>query len=386
MEAKPNQNGGNASPSRRNESSGSLFADESSGFDSALLLSLVFSLPDALILVSLPEREIAAFNPAAERIFGYSADEVLGQSSRILHVNEASFRRFGREGERALEEEGVFRGRFRMRSADGEILETEHTLCLVDDRRKEPRYAVNLLRDVTEQVERERELKDQRRTLQGLNRRLQRAQEEERRRISRDLHDHMGQELTSLELGLRALEPVVEEPAMKQRLDHCRRTIERLEGVVRSMTLELRPPMLDDLGLVPAARWYLGHRLRDAEIEKELVVPGPVGSLRDEVQTTAFRVLQESLNNVIRHADASRVEVRIEVLAGELHLQVADDGRGFELDEGHQPRATGESFGLVGMAERAEQLSGELAIETEPGGGTRVMLRLPLGAETGAQP
>lgn len=384
METDPDQSG-------QNDSSGRLFDDESTGFDSALLLSLVSSLPDALVLVAVPERTIAAFNPAAERVFGYPPDEVLGRSTRLLHVDEESFRRFDRESQRVLAREHIYRGRFQMRSADGRIFDTEHTVCLVDEGKGEPRYAVSLVRDVTEQVEREETLREQRRMLRKLNRRLQEAQEEERRSLSRDLHDHMGQELTSLDLGLRALASQAEKERVgsekaKEIVGECRRTVKRLEDLVRSIMVDLRPPMLDDLGLVPAARWYLGHRLKDAEIEPELVVPGPVGALRDEVQTAAFRVLQESLSNVIRHAGASRVEVRIEILGGDLHLQVADDGKGFALDESTGRQADSESLGLMGMAERAEFLGGDLAIDTEPGRGTRVMLRLPLSEETGAEP
>ena len=209
-------------------------------------------------------------------------------------------------------------------------------------------------------------------------RQLVTAEEVERRRISRELHDTLGQRVTGLLLGLRALRS---DPGDAARVTD----LERLAGLVahdmHHLAVELRPPALDNLGLVPAARSHLDEWSRRFGVACDFHAGGMDGArLPAEVETTIYRVLQEGLNNVAKHAGATRVGVVLERRGGSLQMILEDDGRGFPVDEaGAAPRPT-HRLGLLGMRERVGLVGGELEIESRPGSGTTLFVRLPAAA------
>jgi PAS domain S-box-containing protein len=211
--------------------------------------------------------------------------------------------------------------------------------------------------------------------LEQLSRRLVQVQEEERRYLALELHDEIGQVLTALRLSLDVEDPALPEPA-RERLDKAKRIVEVLTAKVRNLSLDLRPTLLDDLGLLPALLWYLRRYTEQTGVRVDFRHAGLSGRrFPYETETAAYRIVQEALTNVARHAGVPDVGVQAWVHEGGLHLQVEDAGRGFALRG--EPAA---SSGLSGMRERARLAGGELTITTEPGEGVQVQAVLPIGA------
>lgn len=221
--------------------------------------------------------------------------------------------------------------------------------------------------------------------LHVLSGRLFQIQEDERRHLARELHDHIGQALTAAKIDLQAAQGSVAGTALGGRLNEGVGRLEHLLQQVRQLSIELRPPLLDDLGLVPALRSYLDQQAQRAGFRAEFVADPALGRVEPELETACFRVAQEALTNVVRHARARTVRVELHRAPEALHLLVRDDGIGFEL-AGAQGRAErGESLGLMGMRERVALLGGELDVRSEPGHGTEVHAFFPVAPRAAAQ-
>lgn len=234
---------------------------------------------------------------------------------------------------------------------------------------------------LTEEVRR-RQLAESVRT--GLLRRLTTAQEDERSRIARELHDQMGQYLAALGVGLRVIAGSVPPgSAVAEQLARLREMTEVVGREAHRLAVELRPAILDDVGLEAAARNYLDEWSDRAGVETDFCCDIRRERLARAVETTVYRILQEALTNVLKHAEAKRVGVVLRQDGGELHLIVEDDGRGFDSDRATE-RADGR-LGLLGMAERVSQLAGRLAIDSEPGRGTTVVVRIPVAMDPGGR-
>jgi signal transduction histidine kinase len=210
-------------------------------------------------------------------------------------------------------------------------------------------------------------------------RQITRAQENERKRIARDAHDETAQILVALSRRLDALmaSPELPHTAFKKHLEGVRElTTDALQSV-RRFSQDLRPPVLDDLGFVPAIRG-LTRNLEEAGVETELRVSGSPYRLSPEEELVLFRIAQESLNNVRRHADASRAEVLVSFNHDSVQMVVEDDGQGFDAPNKFIDLVASGKLGLIGMHERARILGGTLRIESEPGEGTSVMVDAPV--------
>ena len=210
-------------------------------------------------------------------------------------------------------------------------------------------------------------------------REISRAQEDERQRIARELHDETIQMLIVLSRRLEALmtsEPLSE--AARQRLGSLQGLIRDISGGMRRFVRDLRPPTLDHLGLVAAARGAAGDLTEGDEIETELRVTGEERRLMIEEELALFRITQEALNNVRRHAGASRVVVQLEFCSDKVRIIVDDNGRGFNVPERMDDLVSTGRLGLIGMHERARTLGGTLTIQSEPGRGTVVTVEVPV--------
>lgn len=203
------------------------------------------------------------------------------------------------------------------------------------------------------------------------------AQEEERRRIARELHDETTQQLTALAMQIQSVAGSHPEtsPLLAGSRDLVRTMIDDLHRVI----YDLRPSMLDDLGLLPAIRSYAETHLASRGIEVHCELPGALPPISRDATTALYRVVQEALTNVARHARAETVFIGCEIAGGRIVMEIEDDGAGFDPDRAMQPKDTGEGLGLLGMRERLALLGGALDIESEPGRGTRVIAVLPLG-------
>ncbi len=217
--------------------------------------------------------------------------------------------------------------------------------------------------------------------LRRLTRRLEHAKEDERRRIARELHDEMGQALTAAKINLQLLSGPDADPRMLRRTGDAIALLDRLIGHVRTLSLDLRPPLLDELGLVPALEGYLESQGRRARVRIEITSEGPQAELPAEVEILVFRIVQEAVTNALRHAEPSRITVTLVFGPHDLRVTVDDDGRGFDVQRTLARALQGEHLGLLGIRERVDVEGGEVEITSAPGRGTRIAARIPLRLE-----
>jgi len=216
------------------------------------------------------------------------------------------------------------------------------------------------------------------RKLEVLSRRLVAAQETERRNIARELHDEIGQALTAMQLNLQALVQSPHPAALTTRLNETLALAGRLLEQVQDISLELRPSMLDDLGLKPALAWLTGRQAELAGLKGEVRVADLPHRLEPVIETECYRVAQEALTNVVRHARAKTVAVELRAEDGRLHLRVRDDGAGFNVADAREKAVSGASLGLLSMEERAALAGGGLEFTSRRGKGTEVHAWFPL--------
>jgi signal transduction histidine kinase len=214
------------------------------------------------------------------------------------------------------------------------------------------------------------------------------AHEEERKRIARELHDEAGQALTSLLLGLKHLEDTSAQVSNKATAAELRSLTAHTLDLMRDMALELRPSTLDDLGLVAALERYVAEYGRKHRLAADFHAGGlDGGRLGPQSETAVYRIAQEALTNVVRHAEAGGVSVLLERHDGHVVLVVEDDGVGFDVEAVRRFGAPAAKLGIVGMEERAALVGGSLTIESYPGSGTAVFVEVPLeGEDNGADP
>jgi len=216
--------------------------------------------------------------------------------------------------------------------------------------------------------------------LRALTKQAITAQEEERKRIARNLHDDTGQALSTLIIALERLEtglpPAASElrPRLKAARELATRTLEDL----RKLVYGLRPSMLDDLGLVPAIRWLARASLEESGAQLTFEAFDETTRLPAEVETAVFRIAQEAIHNVVRHAQAGRVTVCLGLDRSAVVLRVEDDGRGFDVGRTSGAAVRDGRLGLLGIQERVQLLGGDLMVDSQPGGGTRLQARVPL--------
>jgi signal transduction histidine kinase len=204
------------------------------------------------------------------------------------------------------------------------------------------------------------------------------AQEDERRRIARELHDETTQQLTvlAMQLGMTTAGDAHSDDLLAR----SRALVTSMIDDVHRIIYHLRPSMLDDLGLLPAVKAYADRRFAESRVEVNCEFPPALPALAPELTTSLYRVAQEALNNIARHAHATAVLIACTVSDTDLALEIEDDGVGFDPQEMAQPRESGEGLGLLGMRERLALLGGRLEIESDAGRGTRVIAVVPINA------
>jgi PAS domain S-box-containing protein len=234
---------------------------------------------------------------------------------------------------------------------------------------------VTALRDITERKRAEEQMRHYADRLRTLSRRLLEVQETERRHLARELHDEVGQQLTALQLALKTAAALPPEQRTEG-LERAQRLVSELVGQVRDLSLSLRPTLLDDLGLLPALLWHFRRYTPQTGVRVLFEHSGLKGRLAAEVETAAYRIVQEALTNVARHAGVAEAVVVVEVRDHLLRIAVEDAGPGFDLAA---VRAAGRGNGLSGMQERVALLGGQWLLQSTPGEGTRLSAELPLG-------
>ena len=204
------------------------------------------------------------------------------------------------------------------------------------------------------------------------------AQEDERKRISRELHDVIGQVLTSINIRLAVLktESAVNTKDIGESIAHTQRLVEKSVNTVRQFAYDLRPSLLDDLGLIAALHAFMKTFMKETGIRVHLTAFAGVEKLDSARRTVLYRVAQEALTNVARHAQASRVDVSIQISGNDIRLQIKDNGRSFDVNRA-VPSRKRRRLGLLGMRERVEMVGGKFSIESSPGQGTTIHAQVP---------
>lgn len=336
------------------------------------------SIGDRMRLIGLgldTSGRITYCNDYLAEVSGWSREELIGSDyfSRFIPPGDPVIELF----KRALatgEVEAHHRNEILTRDGLRREIEWNNTLLRDSDGRLTG--VVSIGEDATERARAERELRRSQEELRALARHLVSVREEEHAHIARVIHDDLGQALTAVRLdlswvgrrlpaGSQALRSKVEEMVVL--------TDETIEAG-RSLVTDLRPPILDDLGLVPALEWYLEHFGERAKVRAQLDVGAEPLAVDGPLAVTAYRIVQEALTNVARHAEAKHVTVRLGTQADALVLEIVDDGKGIRADAGRSER----SFGIIGMRERAVARGGVLEVASAPGGGTIVRATIPL--------
>lgn len=211
------------------------------------------------------------------------------------------------------------------------------------------------------------------------------AQEQERQRIARELHDETSQVLTSLLISLTLLEKSVQTQEARERIADTRALAHSTLRAIRNLSIDLRPSALDDLGLLPALRWYVKEYQKKCSIEVDFHATGFKERLPAEMETALYRIVQECLTNTAKHAKASRVTISMKEETNRVYARIADDGDGFDYEALLRTPGQERGLGLAGMNERAVLLDGTLTIHSTPRSGTIIEISMPLHATNMAQ-
>lgn len=217
--------------------------------------------------------------------------------------------------------------------------------------------------------------------LTRLSHQLVEAQENERRRVARELHDEIGQLLTAMNISLESTTKQVEDAAIAKKLNDNLGFTKELMSRISKLSLALRPTVLDDLGLAPALTSLVQRLQSTTELQIDLTMSDLTGKrFSPELEISVYRIVQESLTNVIRHAKTKRVKIDLSLQKEKIILMIKDEGKGFDVE---RALALNESSGILGMKERAELLGGTLLLETKPGQGAQISASLPLKGHKG---
>ncbi|HSQ73674.1 MAG TPA: PAS domain-containing sensor histidine kinase, partial [Rubrivivax sp.] len=261
---------------------------------------------------------------------------------------------------------------------DGETREVEIAAVALPDHGRETVQMV--ITDVTQRQQLAREQARHRDELRQLSASVVEAREEERRRIARELHDELGQRLTALKMELSSLGRYAVERPDDARIANMLEMVDDTVAALRRIAADLRPMMLDDLGLNAAIGWLARDAARHMAIEITLRLGEEDPPVADGAAIAIYRMVQEALTNVARHARATDVSIEMRQDGDELVLAVRDNGVGFPLSQQQE----GGRYGLLGIRERAYMLGGRIEVDNPPGGGGRLTVRLPLARGTGA--
>jgi PAS domain S-box-containing protein len=356
-------------------------AEEQLARSEARLRGILDSAMDAIITVD-EAQHIVLFNRAAEQVFGCPREQAMGAPlawfipERFRAGHEEHVRRFGDTGT-SSRRMGALRIVTGLRR-NGEEFPIDASISQITE--DGAKFYTVILRDVTERVRAEDALRRSREELRELAQAANSVREQEKSRIARELHDELAQALTALKMDVNWIADRAEAAAgdpLQEKLAAMQAMLDDTVAATRRISADLRPLMLDDLGLVPAVEWLVQGFTERSGVHCELKIAEDDLELGEPYASAVFRILQESLTNVAKHAQASRVEMSVVRRDGEVTLTVRDNGRGFAPEDPRKPN----SFGLMGLRERAYALGGTVEVWSRPGEGTKIGVRLPLARE-----
>jgi PAS domain S-box-containing protein len=350
-------------------------AEQSMRASRQMLEKTIHNLHAAVLIIDAHTTTIRDCNPAAIRMFGHSREEMIGQSPALLHLNEAMCEEFWRHLQVVDKEKGLLSEfEFKMKRKDGTTFSTEQNLVPIRNEAGEIVTWVGVVRDITERKTTEEDLRQ-------LSGRIIEAQEAERQRVARELHDSVNQVIASAKMRLRKVEAhVALNPMARELLARCDDLLVQALEENRRIAHDLRPTDLDALGLADACRSFC----KQFESRTNLTVKCRITPLARRcppaVELNLFRIVQETLNNVQKHAHAKAVRLRMAFQKSGLLLKIQDDGRGFDPKAAKPVKGKGRGMGLTNMQERAAILGGTCEVVSVPNEGTTITVRVPCQA------
>ena len=320
------------------------------------------------ILIQISENIIVDINETFEHTFGYSRNELVGKNWQDIGIVSPT------EQDRIR---NMFQGNLTNHDHEIQLLKKSGKLLITPLKANRieldgQQYAIVTIHDLTD-----RKLAQEQ--LQSLSRRLVETQEIERRSLARELHDEIGQALTAVKMNLQATHFDTNSSNSQDRLQESIRIVERTLRQTRDLSLDLRPSLLDDFGLVAALEWYLKREAERTGIVISSIVEPHELRLPALLETTCYRIVQSAITNIIRHAQAkhARVELRKHG-ANQIELIIQDDGVGFDVDQALSQARRGASMGLLTMQERAQLVGGKIEFQSTPTQGTRICAQFPI--------
>jgi PAS domain S-box-containing protein len=339
----------------------------------ALEASILESIPHAVI--GLRDRRIIFANDGVETVFGWKKEELTGKSTRVLYRTEAGYEEIARKLYSTLERKKTFITEFPCRRRDGGDIDCMISASRIGESLKE-RQIVITYEDITDRKKAKDELEHSREQMRNLSAHLQSVREKERTRIARELHDELGQLLTALNTDLILLRKEIpeEQSSLLGKSESMSRLIDMTMTTVKRIYMDLRPGMLDHLGLAVAIGWQAGEFQKRTGITCRVTVDPDDLNLDPDLSTTIFRIFQETLTNISRHAEATRASVRLKATKSAVKLEVSDNGKGITDEQISKPN----SFGLLGIRERARYWGGDVRICSKKEKGTTIRIHIPL--------
>lgn len=354
---------------------------------------LIQALNEAAVTLTA-EGTILYCNSRFSEMTKTTPEQLLGSSIQDI-IKSAERKVFGKTLRQSAE--GPSRKEFNIRASDGSLvpalfsvknleIEGMTAFCVVitdiTDRKRTEDALQRSERHYRELFQEGERMQDE---LQRLSREILRVQEEERTRISREIHDEIGQALTAISLNLEKLKTKGKPSEVKGKIRLVQSLVEKTSDFIRHFSHQIHPVMLEDLGLLPALRSFVRDFQKNTDVRVKLKFSASVERVSVEQKTVLYRIVQESLTNVLKHSGTRNAKVMIGRSPKGITLQVVDNGKGFELPVISGTREKGQGLGILGMRERARIVGGKFMILSRPGKGTRVRVYLPLGVEQSAK-
>ena len=335
--------------------------------------SILEAIPHAVI--GLRDRRIIFANNGVQAVFGWKAEEIIGESTRVFYPSDEVDNEIKSKLYSTLEKQRTFSMEITCRRKDGSDIECMINASRIGEKLKE-RGIVITYQDITERNKAKNELQRSREQLRNLSAHLESAREKERTRIARELHDELGQLLTALntDIILMSRDIPEKEKALLEKTASMSKLIDMTMQTVKRIYMDLRPGMLDHLGLAVAVGWLADEFQKRTGITCKVQIDPEDLHVDPDLSTAIFRICQETLTNVHRHAEATRVKIDLTETPEFIELRVKDNGRGITKDQLKKQN----SFGLLGIQERAFHWRGEVKITGKEGKGTMIAVRLPL--------
>jgi len=319
---------------------------------------------------------IVECNPALQQMLGYSLTEVINQVFTVFILPEDASRCQSRFRELMQGKRDSYQGEKKYIRKDGRTVWGRLNVSPLGGATAEDRLAICMIEDITEQKQAEKEIRTYQEQLRSVASELSLTEERERRRLATDLHDHVGQILALAQIKLGAIRESASPIHLAEPMDEVRRLIEQTIQYTRSLTFELSPPILYDLGFEPAVEWLAELIQEQQGITIKVQTDRSSKPMNDEIRVILFQTVRELLANVVKHASAKNIRVFITREDTALQVKIEDDGLGMGISADASNGPYG--FGFFSIGERLKYLGGQLEVASEPGWGTRVTLQVPL--------